>query len=187
MRIATDTGSGKSMDRKKRPGLAQALDDLDAGTADVLLAAKLDRLSRSAADFGQIMARSEAKKWRVIVLDVAVDTSTPAGELLVGVMAQFAQFERRIIGQRTKDALAAKRAAGVVLGRRRNLDPAVRARVCALRESGQSFAAIARQLNEEGVATAQGGAQWHASTVRGAVLLDARDRAEGTTDEEEVA
>jgi DNA invertase Pin-like site-specific DNA recombinase len=79
-------------------------------------------------------------------------------------------YERRLIGQRTRDALAAKRAAGVVLGRPRTLDSTVRQRIIAEHTAGRSFRAIAQTLTAEGVATAHGGARWYASTVRHVVL-----------------
>jgi DNA invertase Pin-like site-specific DNA recombinase len=95
-----------------------------------------------------------------------VDTTTPAGEAMAHVLATFAQFERRLIGQRTREALAAKRAAGVRLGRPVSLAPAVRRRIEADRKAGKTLAAIAAALNADGVATAQGGAQWWPATVR---------------------
>jgi DNA invertase Pin-like site-specific DNA recombinase len=51
-----------------------------------------------------------------VALDLGVDTTTRAGEMIANVMVTFAQFERRLIGQRTRDALAVKRAEGVRLG-----------------------------------------------------------------------
>jgi DNA invertase Pin-like site-specific DNA recombinase len=77
-----------------------------------------------------------------------------------------AQFERRLLGQRTREALAAKRASGVRLGRPLSLPVAVRERIASERKAGRSLAAIAEMLNDEGVATAQGGRQWWPSTVR---------------------
>jgi DNA invertase Pin-like site-specific DNA recombinase len=169
LRIATDAGaSGKTLNG--RPELAAALVALDAGEADLLLAAKLDRVSRSVLDFANLMARADRRGWRIVVLDVNVDTTTASGELMATVVAAFAQYERRLIGQRTRDALAAKRAAGVILGRPRTLDPAVRERIVAERASGRGLRAIAEGLNAEGVPTAQGGARWYASTVRHVAL-----------------
>ncbi|MEI7747431.1 MAG: recombinase family protein [Actinomycetota bacterium] len=163
--IATDAGlSGKSL--KGRRALADALDALDRGEADVLMASKLDRLSRSSLDFAAIMERAQRGGWKLIVLDVDVDTSTPSGELMAGMMALMAQHERRIIGQRTKDALAVKRAAGVTLGRPVTLSAEIRAEVVAMREAGLSFAKIAAELNAREVPTAHGGSQWWPSTVR---------------------
>ena len=60
--------------------------------------------------------------WALVILDLGVDTTSPSGEMMANVMATFAQFERRLIGQRTKDALAVKKAEGVTLGRPRQLD-----------------------------------------------------------------
>jgi DNA invertase Pin-like site-specific DNA recombinase len=169
VRVATDAGaSGKSLNG--RPELTDALDALDADEADVLLAAKLDRVSRSVLDFAALMARADRRGWRIVVLDVNVDTTSATGELMATVVAAFAQYERRLIGQRTRDALAVKRAAGVVLGRPRTLDPALRERIIAERASGRSLRAIAEALTAEGVPTAQGGARWYASTVRHVAL-----------------
>ena len=169
VRVATDAGaSGKSLNG--RPELTDALGALDADEADVLLAAKLDRVSRSVLDFAALMARADRRGWRIVVLDVNVDTTSATGELMATVVAAFAQYERRLIGQRTRDALAVKRAAGVVLGRPRTLDPALRERIIAERASGRSLRAIAEALTAEGVPTAQGGARWYASTVRHVAL-----------------
>jgi DNA invertase Pin-like site-specific DNA recombinase len=74
--------------------------------------------------------------------------------------------ERRIIGQRTKDALAEKRAEGVTLGRPIVLPQAVKERILAARSAGEGLSAIARALNADEVPTAHGGAKWHPSTVR---------------------
>jgi DNA invertase Pin-like site-specific DNA recombinase len=83
-----------------------------------------------------------------------------------------AQYERRLIGQRTRDALAAKRAEGVRLGRPRQLPDAVVARIVARRGEGVSMSAIARELNADDVPTAQGGAMWRQSSIA-AVLRSA--------------
>ena len=85
---------------------------------------------------------------------------------MANVLATFAQFGRRLIGQRTREALAAKRASGVRLGRPVSLPPDVRERIVSARKAGHSLAAIADMLNEEQVPTAQGGRQWWPSTVR---------------------
>jgi DNA invertase Pin-like site-specific DNA recombinase len=134
--------------------------------------AKLDRLSRSLLDFSGIMSSAQRLKWSLVVLDVGVDITTPSGELLVSVMASFAQFERRIIGQRTRDALAVKKSQGARLGRPRSLPKSVVNRVVRERRRGQSLRAIADGLNADAVPTAQGGVRWYASTVK-AVLSSA--------------
>lgn len=162
--IREEGKSGKSLNG--RPELRAALERLDRGEAAALYAQRLDRLSRSVADFAHLLDRAKRKGWTVAVLDADVDTSTPSGEFLVNVLASAAQYERAIIGARTRDALAQRKREGVRLGRPSTLPSEVVARVVALRAEGSSLRAIADTLNSEGVATAHGGSKWHASTVR---------------------
>ena len=115
------------------------------------------------------MARAAREGWALIALDVDVDTSTPAGEMLVSILATFAQFERRLIAQRTRDALQARKAAGVRLGRPVDLPEDIRGRVAKERNEGRSFRAIADGLNRDAVPTARGGTQWWPSTARAVV------------------
>ncbi len=82
------------------------------------------------------------------------------------MLAPFAQFERRLIAQRTKEGLAAKKAQGVVIGRPRTTPDAVARRVARERERGASLRAIARGLSEDAIPTAQGGSRWYPSTVK---------------------
>jgi DNA invertase Pin-like site-specific DNA recombinase len=133
-----------------------------------------DRLTRSIVDFGRLLEEALDKRrgYNVVAMDLGVDLSTPRGELVGNVMASVAQWERRAIGQRTKDALAVKRAQGVRLGRPRTMPASVRRRIQRERGKGKSLNAIAAGLNEAGVATAHGGARWHASTVRKALSVD---------------
>ncbi len=101
-------------------------------------------------------------------LDLGIDPSTPAGEMTATVVAAMAQMERRLIGQRTKDALAVKRAEGVQLGRPREIGEETIERIQELYEAGLSVAAIARKLNEECVPTPRGG-RWHSPGVKRAL------------------
>lgn len=156
--------SAKSM--ANRPGLAEALAAIENGQAAGIVVAKLDRLSRSLVDFAGLMARASVEGWNLVALDLGVDLSTPAGRFLANVMASAAEWEREIIGARTRDALAAKKAAGATLGRPRQLPDAVRERIVSAHQAGASFATIARDLTADNVPTAQGGAKWWPSTVR---------------------
>jgi len=135
----------------------------------VLVVAKLDRLSRSLVDFAGLMERASREGWALVSLDLGVDTSTPQGEMLANVMASFAQFERRLIAERTKAALAALKARGVRLGRPRVLPDAVVDRIAEMSATGLGLRVIARTLNDDGTPTANGGLCWHPSTV--AVVL----------------
>jgi DNA invertase Pin-like site-specific DNA recombinase len=164
--VAVESDLGLTAAHLRRPGIARALDMLAAGEADTLIVSRLDRLTRSMLDFAALMERSRSEGWSIIALDVAVDTSTPAGEALVNVLATFAQFERRLIGQRTREALAVKKAAGIRLGRPRTVPARVRDRIRRERASGRTLQAIAAGLERDGVSTGQGGRRWWPSTVR---------------------
>jgi DNA invertase Pin-like site-specific DNA recombinase len=157
--------SGFSGKTTNRPGLRIALEMLKRGEASVLVVSKMDRLSRSLLDFLTIMAEAERQGWSLVALDCPADPSTPAGEAMVSVMAAFSQLERRLIGQRTREALAVKRAAGVRLGRPPAIDEAVEQRIRAERAGGATLREIAERLNRDGVPTARGG-RWYASTLQ---------------------
>lgn len=169
--IVDDGYTGSNVNR---PGLTTALASLRNGTADTLVVAKLDRLSRSLVDFSTLMARARKEKWRLVALDLNIDMTSPSGELMANVMASFADFERKLISARTKDALQALKDRGVVLGRPRLVAPSTAERIGQWRRSGCSHQAIAQALNDQGVPTAHGGRQWWASTVRGVLASHAR-------------
>lgn len=171
--IREEGRSGKTL--AGRPALADALDRLARGEAQALYAHRLDRLSRSVADFSLLLDRAKRQGWTVAVLDADVDTSTPSGEFLVNVLASAAQYERRIIGARTRDALAQRRREGVRLGRPALLPADVVAHIVRKREAGSSLRMIAAELTADGIPTAHGGAAWHASTV--AKVLRGQDAA----------
>ena len=162
-RIEEDALSGKSM---KRPGLHAALEACRAGEVGGVVVAKVDRLSRSIVDFAGVLENARRRGYNVVALDLGLDLSTPQGELVGNVIASVAQWERRIIGQRTKDALAIKRAEGVQLGRRSGVAAVVVSRMRRQRARGKTLAWIAAKLNADGVPTAQGGRQWYPATVR---------------------
>lgn len=156
--------SGKAI--ANRPGLADAITAVEARTAGALVVAKLDRLSRSVSDASGLLDRAAKAGWRVFSADLAIDTTTPAGEAAAAMMIVFSQLERRLISQRTKDALAVKKAAGVRLGRPTSLPAEVVARIVTDHTAGESLGAIGRALTDEQVPTAQGGVRWYPATVR---------------------
>lgn len=175
--VIEDVASGKSLDR---PGMARALAVLDDGRADVIVSAKVDRISRSTLDFATLLDRANRRGWAIVVLDIGIDLTTPAGEMFAGIVAQIAQYERRLIGQRTRDALAAKRDAGVRLGRPAVLPGVVVRRIVDAYAAGKGLTAIARELTADGVPTARGGAVWRPSSVQ-AVLRSEHARALAAT------
>lgn len=151
-RLYEDAGaSGKSL--KGRPGLLAALEAVESGSAEALVVSKLDRLSRSVVDFAGLVARAQKRGWALVALDLGLDMTTPAGGLVANVMASVAEWERRVIGERTAAALAAKRAQGVRLGRPREVSEEADARILELHRCAYRPAEIARLLNCEGVET----------------------------------
>ena len=160
----TDPGlSGRKMTNRK--GLLDALGRLDRREADVLVAAKIDRVSRSTTDFARLLDQAEKKGWKLVVLDADVDTTTAAGRLLVDVVSAAASFESRRIGERAKSVHAVRRSQGKRAGQAPLLPDDVRLRIAREHAEGKSLNAIATALNEEGVPTARG-RQWYASTIR---------------------
>jgi DNA invertase Pin-like site-specific DNA recombinase len=167
------TDAGYSAKNLKRPGIQRALEMLKRGDAEGLAVAKLDRLSRSVFDFAGLMQKAQRQGWAIVALDLGVDTTTPAGEAMANVLATFAQFERRMIGVRTKEALAVKRAQGVEIGRPSALSERHRRLIRKRRQQGKSYPMIAAELNAKSIPTSQGGTKWRASSVR-AVCVSAR-------------
>lgn len=161
---------------KQRPERDRAVRLIENGAAEALVAAKLDRVTRSTVDFGQLVERARAKRWALVVLDIDLDTTTPMGEAMANMVVTFAQLERRLIGQRTKDALDTKRRQGVQLGRPSQVSPAVAARIRRERDDGRSLAAIAEGLNRDAVPTAHGGAKWYPSTVRSVLGAERKEQ-----------
>ena len=158
-----DAASAKSL--KNRPILAQALSELKGGQFDALAVSKLDRLSRSVADFAMMLETANRQGWALVCLDLGIDTSTITGAAMAQVTCTFAEMERKKIAERTRAAMQKKAEGGSHMGRRSSLPPETVARIQKERSFGLSLAAIANLLNSEGVPTATG-KSWHASTIR---------------------
>lgn len=161
-----DEGVSGSKPAAERPAASAALDAVTNGHAAALIVAKLDRLGRSVYDLAGLMQRSDAEGWTLTACDGTVDTSTPAGRFHTHIMAGVAELERGLISQRTRDALAAKRAAGVRLGRPSVLARDVVARIVDERDAGRSLRLIAEGLTADGITTARGRATWSTSSVQ---------------------
>ncbi len=160
-----DEGISGSTAPEQRPALARALEMLANDEADMLVVAKLDRATRSVSDLCQILDLSDKQGWDFVALDLGIDTRTPMGRAMAQMSGVFSELERKMIGQRTRDALAAKKAQGKRLGRPVELAPEIRQRIADERDAGSTLTAIADRLNTEGVPTARNG-RWHPSTIR---------------------
>jgi DNA invertase Pin-like site-specific DNA recombinase len=159
-----DVSSGRKTNG--RHGLEQALAMLKRHEAHVLVCTRLDRLSRSVSDFARLMEHARRERWQFIALDLGVDTTTATGEMVANMLAALAQWERRLISERTKDALAVAKAGGKKLGHPSELSPRTRRRVLSLRERGLSADRIAQRLNADEVPTPSGRGRWHETMVQ---------------------
>ena len=117
--IVTDHGaSGKDLDR---PGIQDALRRLGTGEADGLIVAKLDRLTRSVRDLDRLLsdcfARAKGPSYALVSVAERIDTDHAMGRFMLNVLMSVAQWEREVIGERTSDALQAKRRRNESTGR----------------------------------------------------------------------
>jgi hypothetical protein len=142
----------------------------DAQLAAILRTCEKARGGTSNQEF---VNRRDAALIRVL-LDTGIRLGEIAGEAMANVLATFSQFERRLISQRTKEALAAKKRSGVRLGRPRLLPDEVVDQIVDARRRGMTFAAISNDLTCAGIPTSQGGQRWYASTVRSTIVAAAR-------------
>jgi DNA invertase Pin-like site-specific DNA recombinase len=173
VRELVDVASAKAL--TGRPMLAEALDALQRGEADVLVVTRLDRLSRSTADFVNLLDRGRREGWRVLVLDAEIDFSTASGEMVGTVLAAMSTFERRLIAIRTSEALQAAKAKGQRLGRPRVMPAATQALVMDLHGRGWGLTKVAQALNAQAVPTARGGAKWYPASVLKVIRSHALD------------
>ncbi len=155
--------SGKDLNREQ---LRRAIDEIHAGRADGIIVSKLDRLSRSLLDFAWLMSRANTEGWNIVALDLGLDLDAPAGKMMAGILAGFAQCERDVSSQRTKDGLAEKRAQGVRLGRPRSIDDDLLEAIMSKYLDEDSYSAVARWLNSSGVPTAHGGKMWYPASIQ---------------------
>ena len=96
----------------ERPALKRLLADIDAGRVDCVVVYKVDRLSRSLLDFARIMETFEKHRAWFVSVTQQFNTTTSMGRLTLNVLLSFAQFEREIISERTRDKIAAARRKG---------------------------------------------------------------------------
>ena len=190
--VIVDAGVSAGKPLAKRPGGARLLAAVEAAEAEAVIAVKLDRLFRDAADCLTVTRAWDGADVALHLLDMGVDTSTPMGRAFLTMAAAFAELERNLIAERTRDGLAQVRREGVTLGADafgwerieardddgRRVCRAVAAeveavsRIIELREAGATYQQIADTLTAEGVPTKRGG-RWYPATVRNIALRTA--------------
>ena len=105
--------SGGSMER---PGLKRLLADIEAGKVDTIIVYKVDRLTRSLADFAKIVDVLDAAGASFVSITQSFNTTTSMGRLTLNVLLSFAQFEREVTGERIRDKIAASKKKGLWMG-----------------------------------------------------------------------
>lgn len=105
--------SGGTLDR---PALQQLLCDVDAGRVGMVVVYKIDRLTRSLADFAKLVERLDAANCSFVSVTQAFNTSSSMGRLTLNVLLSFAQFEREVTAERIRDKIAASKKKGLWMG-----------------------------------------------------------------------
>jgi len=179
--------TGGNMDR---PALKRLMADIEAGKVDCIVVYKVDRLSRSLIDFARMMEIFERKKISFVSVTQQFNTTQSMGRLTLNILLSFAQFEREIISERTRDKIAAARRKGKWSGGRSvigyDVDPVTKKLVVnrdeaelvreifGLYRAKRSLLDIARELNGRGLRTkavhtskgaAYGGREWDKPAV----------------------
>lgn len=184
--VVVDAGeSAASLDR---PGMARVLDLVNARQVEAVLVAKLDRCTRSVRDLSDLLDRFARRHVALVSASESLNTETAAGRMVVRMLAVVAEWEREAIGERTADALRAKRQRGERYGalpygarlspdgKRLDVDHAEREMIgyaCELRDSGLPWREVAERLNANGYRNRRGAA-WKLTNVRAAVLTRKR-------------
>jgi len=186
--VAVEVDAGASAKTLARPALCSALARLDSGEAEALLVVKLDRLTRSVRDLGELLDRYFGRNDGPALLSVAdqIDTRSAAGRLVLNVLASVSQWEREAIGERTATALAHKKAKGervgaVPYGWALDVDGVHLAPFAAeqkaislaaeLRAAGLSLRKVGAELQRRGILT-RNGRPWQAQQVKGLLAAE---------------
>ena len=177
--VHKDAASGKNMNR---PGLQSALAMLKNGEASGLVILKLDRLSRSVKDIGQLLEEYQAYSIRSV--NEQLDTSSASGKFVVNLLASFGQYERELIGERTRAAMAQLKSQGrfcggfvpwgyTLSGGGRLVEDQHEqewlSEMVELRAQGYSYNRISDWLNANQVKSKSGG-EWYPPAVRRVIL-----------------
>ncbi len=173
--VEADSASAKDMNR---PGLQRCLQQLNAETVEALIIYKLDRLTRSVVDLNTLVALMERHHVALVSIEESLDATTPTGRLMMNLLASVSQWEREIIGERTKAAMGYLKARHRVYSRPvygyNNTDGTLHAneeeqavieQAKKWRAKGMTYRRIAASLNADGVPTKRGGT-WQHTTVR---------------------
>lgn len=155
--------AGISGSVRERPGLEHAMAQLGAG--DVLVVYSLSRLARSTSHTLELAEQLDHAGADLVSLSESIDTTSAAGKMVFRMLAVLAEFERDLVSERTKSAMAHLRATGRRFTRHEPYPQATIDLVQVLRATGLSYRAICRELTSSGIATRLGG-PWRPGVVQ---------------------
>ena len=169
---------GVSAKNLERPGIKRVLEKVNKKEIDILVVFKLDRLTRSVKDLNFLIELFEKKGISLVSISENLDATTATGRLMLNLLASVSQWEREVIGERTKTVMRYLKENNRVYSRPLfgfdvvdgklipNLqEQRVIEEMKQLREQGLSYNRIAEYLRQKGVPTKRGG-RWDASTVK---------------------
>jgi site-specific DNA recombinase len=179
------TDDGETGKHANRPGLQRILEMVRRGQVELVIIAKLDRLTRSVKDLAEFLDLFQRRNVALVSVAESLDTGSAAGRLVLNIMASVSQWEREAIAERTTTALRHKRAHRQVFnhspyGYVRSGDiltevpeeQATIERMKQWRASGWTLRRIADELNSSATPTKRGTGKWHAQTVKDIVESD---------------
>lgn len=178
--VAIESDNGKSAKNLNRPALQRALAAIRGGQAEALIVLKLDRLTRSVKDLGELVELFDKTGAALISVQDSINTTTAAGRLVLNVLGSVAQWEREAIGERTKAAMSVKKAKNERVGAipygfdlaadgktlvENPTERDVIKTIVALHDQGLSFRKICSMLSERGIPSKEG-KPWQAGMVQ---------------------
>lgn len=107
---------GYSGGNTRRPGLQQLMKDCEDGLVDIIVVYKIDRLSRSICDFSELIKKFDEYGVQFVSVTQEINTASSSGRMMLNILMTFAQYEREIISERTKDKLFASKRKGMYTG-----------------------------------------------------------------------
>lgn len=173
----TDDAVSAGIEPRHRPQLAVALAQLVAGEADALVAVRLDRFARRTRDLQHLLDLAAEGGWELVALDVRDCGDLPVSTFLRNILSAADEFDRALISDRTKAALAVASSQGKRLGRPSRQPQTAKDLAVALRADGCSLRKIAAALEDAELRTATGKTTWPVSSVRSLLRTAELDRA----------
>ena len=150
----------------RRRGVQRLLALVARRQVGAVIVYKLDRLTRSVKDLNSLVELFDKKEVALVSLQESLDTTTASGRLMMNLLASVSQWEREVIGERTRDAMQHLKAQGQVYSRPVFEDAATLAQIHTRRAAGATLQEIADELTAAGVPTVRGGV-WAPATMMG--------------------